>query len=537
MSPHQAPPLQRSDAHPALVQALVEPACYTHRPAHVEMVQTHISAVFLADELVYKLKKPVRFSFLDYSTLALRRHYCHEEVRLNRRLAPTVYLGVVPVWQHGDRYWVGETRPPRTEAVIVDYLVKMRRLPAEQTLGALLGTGHITQESMQAVSQRLCSFHATASTDLAAQYGTPEVIWQAFADNFQETLPFIGQTISQRQFSAIKTFSRNFFDDHRSLLQDRIRTGRVREGHGDLRCDHVYFLDEGITIVDCIEFSPRLRTCDVASELAFLAMDLELRGAPALASALVQSYRAQTHDEELLDLLPFYQSYRAYVRGKVASLKSGEPEIPPAEQTQARLHAQQAFRLAARYARKKLSPVLLIVCGRIGTGKSTVSQLLSEHTGFPVFNSDTIRKRLVGIEPTGRGRAAYGAGIYTEELNQQTYAQLRAHAEAQLRAGQGAIVDATCKNRNERTAFLELGARLNVPVFFLECQARPAEVERRLHEREQRGAAVSDATWAIARQAWDEFPAFDDLPQHSHLVVDTQDTGEERLVEIVEGLT
>jgi aminoglycoside phosphotransferase family enzyme/predicted kinase len=500
------------------------------------MVQTHISTVFLADEVVYKLKKPVRFSFLDYSTLALRQHYCQEEVRLNRRLAPTVYLGVVPVWQQADRYWVGEDRPAqqKPDAAVIDYMVKMRRLPGQQTLGALLAVGHITQENIQAVSQRLCSFHATASTDLAARYGTPEVIWQALADNFQESLPFSGQTINNKQFSAIKTFSQDFLDSNQPLFLDRIRTGRVREGHGDLRCDHVYFLDDGITIVDCIEFSPRLRTCDVASELAFLAMDLELHGAPDLATQLVQTYSAQTHDEELLNLLPFYQCYRAYVRGKVASLKSAEPEVPAHEQAQARVHAQQAFRLAARYARGKQSPALLIVCGRIGTGKSTVSQLLSEHTGFRVFNSDVIRKRLVGIEPTTRGNAAYEAGIYTEQLSQQTYAQLRAHAEEQLRAGQGVIIDATCKNLHERHAFLELGARIGVSVFFLECQARAAEVERRLQEREQRGDAVSDATWAIARQAWDDFPAFDDIAGHH--IIDTEDRLEDRLVEIVDRL-
>lgn len=532
----QAPATPMTDSHALLVQALAQPGCYVHRPAHVEMVQTHISTVFLADEVVYKLKKPVRFSFLDYSTLALRQHYCREEVRLNRRLAPTVYLGVVPVWQQGERYWIGEELPDqhRTDAAVVDYMVKMRRLPAERTLGTLLAAGHISKENMQAVSQRLCSFHATASTDLAAQYGTPEVIWQALADNFEESGPFIDQTIRNRQFSAIKTFSQDFLADHHALFLDRIRTDRVREGHGDLRCDHVYFLDDEITIVDCIEFSPRLRTCDVASELAFLAMDLELHGAPDLAAELVHTYSAQTHDEEFLDVLPFYQCYRAYVRGKVASLKSCEPEVPAQEQIEARAHAQQAFRLAARYARGKQAPALLIVCGRIGTGKSTVSQLLSQHTGFAVFNSDVIRKRLVGIAPTTRGTAAYEAGMYTEELNQQTYAQLRTHAEEQLQTGHGVIIDATCKNLHERRAFRALGAHMKVSVFFLECTVRAAEVERRLHEREQRGDAVSDATWTIARQAWNDFPAFDDMPDGCHLVIDTQDTVEDRLIEIVE---
>lgn len=529
------PPAQRSDSHTSLVQALAQPACYAPRPTHIERIQTHISTVFVADDLVYKLKKPVRFSFLDYSTLALRQHYCQEEVRLNHRLAPSVYLGVVPVWQQGGRYWVGEKTPgpPPAGAVVVDYLVKMRRLPAERTLGALVAADKVTPARIRAVAERLCSFHATTATDLAAQYGTPEVIGQALAENFDDTSPFIGQTLSDKQFTAIKTFSQNFLATHRALFDERVRTGRVQDGHGDLRCDHVYLLNEGVVIVDCIEFSPRLRTCDVASDLAFLAMDLELHGAPALAAELVQTYRVRTHDGALLDLLSFYQCYRAYIRGKVASLKSQGPEVSASEQIQARLHAQRAFRLAARYARGKQAPALLIVCGRIGTGKSTVAQLLSDHTGFGLFNSDLIRKRLVGITPTQRRTAPYGGGIYTEEVSQRTYARLRAHAEEQLQAGRGVIIDATCQNRTDRRAFLELGSRLQVPVVFLECRASVAEVKRRLREREQQAESVSDATWAIAQQAWDAFPPFDDLPNSSHFVIDTQDRVQDRLIEIV----
>ncbi len=528
-------PAQQSDSHASLVQALAQPACYTPRPPHIEQIQTHISTVFMADDLVYKLKKPVRFSFLDYSTLALRRHYCQEEVRLNRRLAPSVYLGAVPVWRQEGRYWVEALPPglPPADTMVVDYLVKMRRLPAERRLGALVAADNVTPASIRAVAERLSSFHAAAAPDLAAQYGTPEVIEQALTENFDDTRPFIGQTLSDKQLRVIQTFSRDFLATHRTLFDERARTGRVRDGHGDLRCDHVYLLDEGIVIVDCIEFSPRLRTCDVASDLAFLVMDLELHGAPALASELVQSYCAQTHDEALLDLLPFYQCYRAYIRGKVASLKSQAPEASASEQRQARLHAQHAFRLAARYARGKQAPALLVVCGRIGTGKSTVARLLSDHTGFVVFSSDLIRKRLVGITPTHRRTAPYGSGIYTEEVSRRTYARLRTHAKEQLQAGRGVIIDATCQNRADRQAFLELGSRLQVPVVFLECQAGPAEVKRRLQEREQQSDVVSDATWAIAQRAWDVFPPFDDLPDSSHFVIDTQERVQDRLMEIV----
>ncbi len=450
-----------------LLTALSQPACYPHHPAHVEVVQTHISVVFLAGEAVYKLKKPVRFSFLDYSTLALRHHCCQEEVRLNRRLAPTVYLGVVPVLYTGEAYRVREAVNMR-DAAVVDYLVRMRRLPPERTLDALIAAGRVAKEGIHLLAKRLVHFHNTAATKDAAVYGAPEVIWQALADNFQETAPFIGHTISDTQYTLIQDFSQRFFTEHQELFKQRIIQDRVRDGHGDLRGEHVYFLDEGLTIIDCIEFSPRLRTCDVASELAFLAMDLELHGAPALAAELVQTYAVQAEDENFLRLLSFYQCYRAYVRGKVESLKSREPEVPRDEQERARRQARRAFRL---------------------------------------------------------------------EFTTQTYTALRTQAEEELRAGRGVIVDATCKQREDRRALLELGGRLGRPVLFLECRASAAEVERRLREREQRGDSASDATWAIALQEQYDFPSFNDIPEQCHFVIDTEQDLEDALVGVEERLS
>jgi hypothetical protein len=520
---------------PDLLAVLSQPTCYPHQPAHVEVVQTHISVVFLAGEVVYKLKKPVRFSFLDYSTLALRRHYCEEEVRLNRRLAPTVYLGVVPILYTGDAYRVQETVDLR-HAVVVDYLVKMRRLPQDRTLDALIAADRITKEGIHALARRLVHFHRTAATGDAAVFGAPAVIWQALADNFQETVSFVGHTISDKQYALIQDFSHLFFIEHQELFKQRISQGCVREGHGDLRCEHIYFLHEGITIVDCIEFSPRLRTCDVASELAFLAMDLELNGAPGLAAELVHTYAVHAADENFLRLLPFYQCYRAYVRGKVESLKSQEPEVPPADQERARRQARRAFRLASRYARGAPAPALVVVCGRIGTGKSTVARLLSEQTGFAVLSSDVVRKRLAGLLPTAHVGAAYGAGIYSEDFTRRTYAALRTQAAEELRAGRGVIVDATCKRPEDRRALLELAGCLHVPILFLECRASPAEVERRLRERERRGDTASDATWAIALQEQHDFPAFADIPEQYHLIIDTEQDVEDALTRVEERL-
>ncbi len=513
-----------------LLSSLARPECYPHQPAQVEVLQTHISVLFLAGDLVYKLKKPVRFSFLDYSTLPLREHYCLEEVRLNRRLAPTVYLGVVPILATGDAYKVadGDLSDPRA----VDYLVKMRRLPQERRLDALVVADRVTKVGIHALAKRLVTFHQTALTDQAAVYGTPDVIWQAIADNFQETAAFVGQTLSAKQYDLIQDFSRRFFAEHQELLRTRSLQGRVREGHGDLRCEHVYFLDEGVTIIDCIEFSPRLRTCDIASELGFLTMDLELQGAPALAAELAHTYAVQVEDPDFLRLLPFYQCYRAYVRGKVESLKSRESEIPPTEQERAREQARRAFRLATRYARGVPPPALVIVCGRIGTGKSTVSRLLSEHTGFTVFNSDVVRKRLAGLLPTARVSADYRAGIYSAAFTRRTYTALQTQAEEELRTGRGVIIDATCKQPEDRQALLALGNRLGVPVLFLECRTSPAEVERRLREREQRGDSVSDATWAVALREQDDFSAFADLPERAHLVINTEGSLEEALAAV-----
>jgi len=518
-----------------LLTALRQPACYPHHPDQVELVQTHISAVFLAGEEVYKLKKPVKFSFLDYSTLPLRHHYCEEEVRLNRRLASTVYLGVVPVLRVGNEYRVREAVNMH-EAVVVDYLVRMRRLPPERTLAARLTAGGVTPEEIRALAKRLAHFHQSASTKDAVVYGAPEVVWQALADNFSETTSFLGDTISQKQYTLIQDFSRQFFEEHQELFARRVLHDRVREGHGDLRCDHVYFLDQGIEMIDCIEFSARLRTCDVASELAFLAMDLELRDAPTVAADLIQEYSAQVDDTELLSLLPFYQCYRAYVRGKVESLKSREPEIPSVEQDRARWQARCAFRLASRYARGPLAPTLIVVCGQIGTGKSTVARLLSAHTGFPVYNSDVVRKQLAGLPVTTHAQETYRSGIYNEDFSRKTYAALRTQAQEMLRNGRGVILDATGKRREDRRSFLTLGERLGAPVLFVECRASRAEVERRLREREQRGDSASDATVDIAKQDEGEFPPFDDLPASSHWVIDTERDIDDALAPLEEAL-
>ena len=254
---------------PPLIEAMAHPEFYPNYPANVELRQTHISYVILAGEYVYKVKKPVHFPFLDYSTLNKRYHFCLEELRLNRRLAPRVYLEVVPIMQLEGKYALGEQLMIGGRWILAEYAVKMRRLPEEQMLDTLVRQGRIGNKEIHAVAEKLASFHLAAATDRAYMFGTPESIWRRFANNIIEAERFIGQTITPKEYRSIQEFGRCFLTENRDLLKVRLREERIREGHGDLRAEHIC-LTSDIAVFDCIEFDERLRYCDVASEIAFL---------------------------------------------------------------------------------------------------------------------------------------------------------------------------------------------------------------------------------------------------------------------------
>ncbi|MBI4527540.1 MAG: AAA family ATPase [Deltaproteobacteria bacterium] len=506
---------------PSLISAMAEPEFYPHGPAQVELRQTHISYVFLAGEYVYKVKKPVRFSFLDYSTRERRLHFCREEVRLNRRLAPKVYLGVVPIYRSGEGFALGEDTVLADRTTVVEHAVKMRRLPEDRMLNRLVMDRIAGKEDIRALVNLLVPFHRSAATERASLYGTPEAIRRRITDNFAETRDFIGRTIREKMFNRIQEYSLGFLAERASLLQDRVRDQKVREGHGDLRTEHVCVGDE-IVVFDCIEFDERLRYCDVASEVAFLAMDLDFLGEPELSECLAREY-AETGDDELLSLLlPFYKSYRAYVRGKVESLKAQEQEVPEAGREKASAEARRYFRLAYRYARGAPKAAMLIVCGMIATGKSTVARMLSDLTGFRVISSDVVRKRLAQIPLSERVTERYRGGIYSDAFTQLTYHTLLEEAETCLKTGRGVIIDATFKKSEHRRVFMGRAADLGIPVFFLECQARQEELFRRLKQREEETGQISDADWQVYLRQRDEFKPFTDIPDQIHLTVNTE---------------
>jgi len=501
-----------------IIAAMTEPAFYPDRPRAVEFRQTHISRVFLAGDFVYKLKKPVRFAFLDYSTLHRRYHFCREEVRLNRRLTPRVYLGIYAILPHGGGFVLSADPAEQFDERAAEYVVKMRRLPDDRSLERLIGAGQVTAAEMRRIAGVLAAFHAGAARDRSMEYGRAEEIQRSVATNLEECRPFVGDTIGEPEFGWIDRFYRSFIERQRILLDRRAHQGMVRDGHGDLRCEHIC-LTADIDIIDCVEFNESLRYADIASDLGFLLMDLDRLQAPSLGHHLLSAYLEEIGDRDLSRLLNFYKCHRALVRGKVASLKARDQDVPTEQRERARKSARNYFAAAYRYARAG-SPALIVVCGLPATGKSTVAQALAERSGFAVFNSDVVRKRMAGKAPTERAGGGWGEGIYSSGFTAATYQTLADEAVQMLRGGDGVIVDATYKDRAERERLRNLARAAAVPIVFAECTLDDEQARHRLAARALRPDAVSDATWDTYLQHKAAFAPFAEDFAGCHLRLD-----------------
>ncbi len=328
---------------PEMVRALLDPKAYDGAPEQVDLMQTQMSFVFLTGDHVYKVKKPVNLGYLDYTTLDKRHFYCQREVELNQRLCPDAYLGVVPITRHGDNIRVGG------EGKVIEYAVKMRHLPQEAMMDRLLVSNRVSGEMVTRVAKKLVEFHQKAETSAAiSTFGNLAAITENTEENFSQTAKYIGNTISQERYQRIKNYTENFIDNNAPLFRKRMTEGRIRDCHGDLHAAHICFTD-GICIYDCIEFNDRFRYCDVASEVAFLAMDLDHYGRADLSRSFVDAYVAFSQDKGLSKLLAFYKCYRAYVRGKVEGFKLDDPHISEEEKTKALAVARNYFELAESY--------------------------------------------------------------------------------------------------------------------------------------------------------------------------------------------
>jgi hypothetical protein len=490
-----------------LIGALGRPEAYPHPAEDIEIRQTHISVVALAGPYAYKVKKPVDLGFLDFTTMERRLHFCREEVRLNRRLASDVYLGVVPIVEADGGLVVDGDGDP------IDYAVKMRRLPDRATLLERLGRHELECGTLCDLGRRVAAFHADAASGPAiARFGGWEVVAGNARENLEQSRRYVGLCLSEPVFDRLSALLEESLDALRPLIEARARDPVPRDTHGDLHLDHVYlFPDEDaprdLVVIDCIEFSERFRYADPVADMAFLAMDLTFHGRSDLGRAFVDAYFDASGDGSGRALLPFYVAYRAAVRAKVEGMTAAETEVPEVERSVAIARARGQWLLAlAQLEVPERRPALVLVGGLPGTGKSTLAEMLGREAGFQVVSSDRVRKELAGLSPETPAQAAFGGGMYSPEWHDRTYAECLERAEKLLFDGKRVIVDASFREAHRRRTFLQAALRWGVRPVVLVCTAAEETVRHRMAAR--RGVP-SDADWGIhqaAAAAWEYEP-------------------------------
>ncbi|MFL5327812.1 MAG: AAA family ATPase [Gemmataceae bacterium] len=454
----------------------------------------------MTDQFVYKIKKPVNFGFLDFSICERRRHFSEEEVRLNRRLAPEVYLGVVPITS--DLKFDGTGEP-------IEWAVKMRRLSEEATLLAMTESQQVTAVQVNDVANRIAEFHTRADHGpQISRYGRFDVVAANASENFEQSASQIGSTVSRSVFERVRSLTDEALALLRPLIDERAARDVPRDTHGDLHLDHVYLFPErksphDIVIIDCIEFNERFRYADPVADMAFLVMDLIFHGRRDLAAVFADTYFAGTRDVEGQSLLPFYTAYRAVVRAKVEGFELAEREIPEAERSAAQARARAHWLLAlGELERPERRPCLILIGGLPGTGKSTFARALAEQAHAVLIRSDEIRKELADLPTTSSASALPNQGIYSAEWTDRTYAECLWRADTSLFEGHRIVVDATFSEEIHRQMFLAAAARLAVPALWLACEADRDVALSRLASRDGDASDADATVYAHVAQHW-----------------------------------
>ncbi len=499
--------------------ALARPEAFpAPRPERVEVRETHASIVFLGEREVYKVKKPVDFGFLNFRTIDRRKAACDAEVALNARLAPDVYLGVVPVVCRVDgRLAFGG------DGTLVDWAVHMRRMPDERRADVLLAEGRLADDAIDPIADRVAAFHATARCDAATRtFGTPSMIARNVVESFAQTRDVIAQYLRPDEAREIESWQLAFLRDRAPLFDARVAADRVRDGHGDLRLEHVYVgVDGALTILDCIEFNERFRYGDVCSDLAFLAMDLAWHGRVDLAERLLARYALVSGDYDLYSVVDFYESYRAYVRGKVATMLAGDRAADEEARRAAALEARRYFLLAlAAHRRSLLPPIVVCVGGVIASGKSTIAAAIASELGAPVVEADRTRKQMLGVDPESRLSEPAWTGAYDPAFTGRVYGEVLRRAGVVLASGRAVVVDASFRSAEQRAAARALARSRGVPIRFVECAAPRDVCRRRLAQRES-VRHVSDGREAIFDAFVARFDPWSEIEEAERVRVDT----------------
>lgn len=470
-----------------IVQFLLKPSSYSHPVTQVLRRETHVSHVFLAGVFAYKLKKSVKFPFLDSSTLTRRRRFCHLELVLNRRLAPSVYLDLVPVTDSPKGLRLGqEDRKDR----VIEWLVRMHRLPEERMLDRLVARHAVRPKDIKPIAERLIRFFKSAHrSSVIDRYGAPKEMQTLLLDNLHECEIFVGRLVSRETYAFLEAAYRQILALYEPLWMRRIREGRIIDGHGDLRCENICMTNP-VSIFDCVEFQKAFRYGDMANDLSFLLMDLEFRGRKDLARVLVERYRKNIADSTLDRVLPVYQCHRSLVRGKVRGLAwLQHPRTK--EGRRIRKLSCRHFDLALAYARGFAPPRLIAVGGLIGTGKSTLAKHLSQALGAAWLRTDEIRLReFANKRSTHQG---FAQGIYAPHISDLVYHRLIQRAETLVSQGQSVICDGTFSKASGRESLRDVARRHGASFHFLECVVPKAVAMNRLRRRFMAQADLSEA--------------------------------------------
>ncbi|VAW45489.1 FIG00496272: hypothetical protein [hydrothermal vent metagenome] len=455
---------------PDLINLLCLPESYPHSVEVITTIETHISMVFLTGPYAYKLKKEVDFGFLNFSTLALRKKYCHLELQLNRRYSPELYLGVVAIYldKHNQVAWQPTDQTPEP----IEYLVKMKQFDPNDVLGKKLQTESLSPQQVSLLARLIADFHQSAEALcnqpalVKTPLGTPKTLLHPMLDNFP-TLYEHANPNNLPQLKTLERWTQQQFKQLASFMQSRRDNGNVKACHGDLHMDNMTLIQHQPVLFDGIEFNEAFRWIDVISDLAFLLIDLDFKKQPALAAQILSLYLSQTTDYQALKLLTFYRVYRALVRAKITTLRATQLPNNSLEKTRLMQTAQQYMHLALHYTQPKTKARLILLQGVSGSGKSYLSdQLLSVVEDAIILSSDRVRKQLYGISPSDRVSDVEKKQLYSAKMNRKVYQTLLEQAERILLLGFNVIIDATFLQHKHRSPFYALCERLNLNIAY-----------------------------------------------------------------------
>jgi uncharacterized protein len=480
------------------ITELLRPDAYAHPARDLRLIETHISWVILAGNHAYKLRKPVNYGLLDFSSVEQRRVDCEAEVRLNRRLCPDLYLGTLEVVERDGRLYMGGEGTP------VEPAVWMQRLSDAGMLAALVERSAVGDRLMDRIASTLAQFHARAASGPGVdEYGSIDAIVANWQENFAQTIRLPQQVLPRETRAAVQQYVDTFIVSHSELFHRRQRQGCIRDGHGDLHAGSVCATRGRVYLFSCIEFNARFRCADVAADVAFLAMDLEHLGRADLSAEFVDAYIRHSGDQDLLELLDFYKCYCAFVRGKVLGFRLGQEQDSESIKRESRAYFDLAYSCVVPVSR----PILLVTMGLPATGKSTLARAVASRCGIVHLSSDIVRKQLVRLRPTMHRSDGFERGLYSRSMTRRTYSALRRKAMHWLRRRNAVVLDATFGQPSERAALRLLARKTRARLLIVVCSADESIIKARLAAREMQRGTTSDArldVWTALRASFVE---------------------------------